>query len=149
MSIPGIWSWPVGAGVLPDISIPDMSIPGIWSGAVGVAMVSNRTPEGTSTAVATPAAEASWGEVSMNDPATAIPATDRPTDVTLNGRHRKAAWVDREVDREVVGVVFTSGGAIPTTVARVTRILRRHFHEGSLKVPTEGVTQATKRRVLR
>jgi hypothetical protein len=89
VSIPGIWSGAGGAGVLPDMSIPDMSIPGIWSGAVGVAMLSNGTPAG---AVATsPAAEASWCEVSMSDPTTAIPATVRLTDATRNGRHRRAA----------------------------------------------------------
>jgi hypothetical protein len=110
MSIPGIsgdMAGALGAGELPpDMSIPgiscgiaaeggggvgelpDMSIPGIFAGMpavlAGVGELSDPTATGTAAALVSVAADASWCEVSINDPRTAVAPIAAPTAATPN-----------------------------------------------------------------
>jgi len=94
MSIPGMSAGMLavgsGVGVLPDMSIPGMSA-GMLAGLVGVGELSDPTAIGTTAALSGVAADASWCDVSINDPRTAVAATVAPTDATTKRRRHVAA----------------------------------------------------------
>jgi hypothetical protein len=95
MSIPGMscgMGASVGAGELPDISIPGISAGML---AVGAGGLSDPTATGTTAALSGVAADATCCEESISDPTTVIPATVAPTDATRIRRQRRASLADR------------------------------------------------------
>jgi hypothetical protein len=67
------------------MSMPGISI-GISGAPVGAGGLSNPKPAGTAAALTGAAAEASWCEVSINDPRTAVAAIVAPTEATPQRR---------------------------------------------------------------
>jgi hypothetical protein len=82
----------VGAGELPDISIPGISAGML---AVGAGGLSDPTATGTTAALSGVEADATCCEESISDPRTVIPATVAPTDATRIRRQRRASLADR------------------------------------------------------
>jgi hypothetical protein len=76
----------VGAGELPDMSIPGMSAAML---GVGAGELSDPTPTGTAAALTAVAADDSCAALSINAPKTAIPAAVVPTDTTRNRRRQR------------------------------------------------------------